>query len=74
MNLPFSYYASFLNVSATTVISKEDSSGDQTIYMISYISSFEIIRAVIPNPRILLCIPADAADAAADAAVNPNGI
>ena len=43
--------------------------------MISYISSFEIIRAVILDPRILLCIPADAADAAAaDAAVNPNGI
>ena len=43
--------------------------------MISYISSFEIIGAVIPDPRILLCIPADAADAADDdAAVNPNGI
>ena len=40
--------------------------------MISYISSFEIIGAVIPDPRILLCIPADAADD--DAAVNPNGI
>ena len=35
------------------------------------ISSFNIISAVVPDPKIFLCIPASAADAAA---VNPNGI
>ena len=37
----------------------------------SSISSFNIISAVVPDPKIFLCIPASAADAAA---VNPNGI
>ena len=38
------------------------------------ISSFEIIKVVLlllPDPKIFLCIPASAADAAA---VNPKGI
>ena len=37
----------------------------------SFISSFEIIKVVFPDPNIFLCIPASAANAAA---VNPKGI
>ena len=37
----------------------------------SFISSFEIIKVVVPDPNIFLCIPASAADAAA---VYPKGI
>ena len=37
----------------------------------SFISSFEIIKVVVPDPNIFFCIPAPAADAAA---VNPKGI
>ena len=44
--------------------------------MISFISSFDIINVVdegwlCPDPKIFLCIPASAADAAA---FNPRGI
>ena len=35
------------------------------------ISLFDIISVVVPDPKIFLCIPASAAEAAA---VNPNGI
>ena len=38
---------------------------------IIFIFSFEIIKVVVPDPNIFLCIPASAADAAA---VNPKGI
>ena len=37
----------------------------------SFISSFEIIKVVVPEPSIFFCIPASAVDAEA---VNPNGI
>ena len=37
----------------------------------SFISSFDIISVVVPDPKMLLCIPASTADAAA---VNPKGI
>ena len=37
----------------------------------SFISSFEIIKVVVPDPNIFLYIPASAADTAA---VNPKGI
>ena len=37
----------------------------------SFIFSFEIIKVVIPDPNIFLCIPASAPDAAA---VNSKGI
>ena len=47
-----------------------ESSRACTIYIISFISSFEIIKVVFPDPNIFLCIPASAADAAA---VNTNG-
>ena len=36
-----------------------------------FISLFEIIKVVVPDRNIFLCIPASAADAAA---VNPKGI
>ena len=36
----------------------------------SFISSFEIIKAIVPEPSIFFCIPASAVDAAA---VDPNG-
>ena len=39
--------------------------------MISFISSFEIIKVVVPEPSIFLCILPSAADAAV---VNPNAI
>ena len=39
--------------------------------MISSFSSFKISYVVIPNPKLLLCIPASAADATA---ANPNGV
>ena len=42
-----------------------------TIFIISSISSLDIIRVFVPEPKIFLCIRASAADAAA---VNPNGI
>ena len=37
----------------------------------SSISLFDVISVVVPELKILLCIPASAADGAA---VNPNGI
>ena len=37
----------------------------------SFFSSFDIISVVAPAPKIFLCIPASAADAAA---VSPNGM
>ena len=51
-------------------INKSDSSRDLTIFMISSVSSFSIISAVVPDPKILLGMAAccDAAD------VNPNGV
>ena len=37
----------------------------------SSISSFDVISVVVPEPKILLCIPTSAADAVT---VNPNEI
>ena len=37
----------------------------------SWISSFDIISAAVPEPKIFLCIPMSAPDAAS---VNHNGI
>ena len=50
---------------------KTDSSSDLTIFIISFISSLEIINVVLPDPNIFLWIAVYVADAAA---VNPNGI
>ena len=48
-----------------------ESSSACTIFIISLISLFEIIKVVFPDPSIFLCIPASAADTAA---ANPKGI
>ena len=63
--------ASFLIVSLTSFINKPDSPSDVTIFIISLISSFEIINIVLPDPNIFLKITASVVDAAA---VNSNGI
>ena len=41
------------------------------MFIMSFISAFEMIKVVVPDPNICLCIPASAAVAAA---VNPIGI
>ena len=41
------------------------------MFIMSFISAFEMIKVVVPDPNICLCIPASAAVAAA---VNPKGI
>ena len=53
-------------VSLTSFINKPDPSGDLTIFMISFISSF----AVTPNPAIILCIPVFDVSVSID----PNGM
>ena len=67
---PFCYFASILIVLLTTYINKPDFSRGLTIFIISFISSFEIIIVVIPNPKIFLWIAPSVADATT---VNPNG-
>ena len=65
-NPPFCSFALFLIVSLTPSNNNPESSRDLTIFKMSLISSFEIIKIVLwPDPNILLCIPASAADAAA---------
>ena len=51
---------------------KAEFSRDLTIFIMSSISSFDIVSVVVPEPKIFLGIPASAAADAA--AVNPNGI
>ena len=63
-------FVSFLIVSVTPFNKIPECSKAWTIFIMPFISSFEIIRVVVPEPSIF-CIPASAADAAA---VNPNGI
>ena len=70
-NLPCRSFASFLIASLTPFINNPDSSRELIIFMISVISSLEIINVVKPDPNIFLWI---AASVAAAAAVNPNGI
>ena len=82
-NPPFCSFALFSFFSLTPYNNKPESSRDLTILIMSSISSFDIISVVVllckrwlckrwlPDPKIFLCIPASAADAAA---VNPRGI
>ena len=44
------YFISFLIVSLVPFISNLDSSSNLTIFIIPYISSFEIINAIVPDP------------------------
>ena len=64
--------ASFWIVLVTFFNYNPEYSIDLTIFVFDSILSFDIISVLIlwPDPKILLCIPASAADAAA---VNPNG-
>ena len=58
----------------TPVNNKPESSRDLTISIMSFISSLDIINVVIFSghiPKIFLCYPSSAADAAT---VNPRGI
>ena len=59
------------NCFLTPFFNKPGSSKDLTIYMISFISSFKIIDAVTLDQRVILHIPAFAADIAV---VNRNSI
>ena len=65
----FCSFRSFWTVSLTPFINKADSSRHLTIFIISFISSFQIV--VTPDPNIFSWIAASVADAAA---VNPNMI
>ena len=68
---PFCFLSSFSSVLLTPFITKPDFSIDLTMLMISSFSSFKVSYVAIPNPKLLLCIPASAADATA---ANPNGV
>ena len=52
-NRPVCSFDSYLIVSLTPFANKPDSWKDLNIYMISFISSFEIINVVIPDPKII---------------------
>ena len=49
-NQPFSSFVSFLIVSLISFITKPGSTSDLTIFFISFISSFEIVNAVVSDP------------------------
>ena len=55
----------------TTLINKPGCFGNLTIFIISFISSFEIVNVVLQDPKIFLWIVTSAADTAA---VTPNSI
>ena len=75
-NLPLCSLASCWIVSLTPFNNKPEFSRDLTIFIISFISSFEIIKVVVPaplvtpEPSIFFLILPSIADIAA---VNPNG-
>ena len=52
-------------------MNKPDSSRDLIIFMISFISSWEMTNVLLPDPNISPWIAASVADAAT---VNPNGV
>ena len=69
-NSPFCSFALFLIASLTPSYNSPEFSRDLTIFKISSISTIYMINVVLwPGPKIFLCIPASAADAAV---VNPN--
>ena len=49
-NLSSCYFASFLIAAAILFISNPDSSSDLTIFIISFMFSFELINPVVPDP------------------------
>ena len=70
-NPPFYYFDLFSIVLLTPFFNKPDSSSDLTVFMISFISSSEIINVVMLDSQIFFWIAAPVADAAA---VNPKRI
>ena len=70
-NPTFCSFDWFLIVSLIPFTDNPDSSSDLTIFMMLFISSFESINVVKPDPNISFWIAATVADVAA---VNPNGI
>ena len=47
----FCYFASLLIILLTSFINKPDSLKDLTIFKISFISSYEIVSAVVSDPK-----------------------
>ena len=70
-NLLFSSFASILIVSLIVFISNIESSSDLTIFIIFLISYFEVIDAIVLDPKIFFWIVASTSDIFAD---NSNGI
>ena len=71
---PLCSFASFLIVSLTPFNSTPESSRDLAIFKMSFISSFEIVKVIVPDPRIFLFIAASVDDAAAVRPSIPNGL
>ena len=67
----FSSLSSFFIVLLIPLVGNPDSLSHLTIFIISSISSFRIINAVVPDPNICFWIASSVGDAAA---VNPNGV
>ena len=67
---PFFCFVLFLVVLVTPFSKILESPRARTIFIMSFISSFEIIKVVVPEPYIFFWIPASIAEAAA---VIPNG-
>ena len=64
-NPPFSSFDSFLIALVTPFNKTLESSRYWTIFIMSFVSPFEIIKAVVPEPCILFWIPTSTAEAAA---------
>ena len=69
-NPPFCYFVSFLIVCVTPLSKLLEPSRASTIFIMSFISLFEIVKVVIPEPCIFFWITASIAEAAA---VIPKG-
>ena len=70
-NPPYCSLVSFSIVILNPFNNKPQYSGDLTILIMSLISTFHIISDVAPDPKIFLCVPASAVNAAV---LNPKGI
>ena len=69
-NYPFCPFVSFLIVLVTPFSKILESTRAYTVFKISFSSSFEIIKVVVPEPCIFFYISVSTAEAAA---VIPNG-
>ena len=71
---PFHSFVSSFIVSLTPFNSMPESSSDLAIFKMSFISPFEIIKVVVPDPSIFLFTAASVADAAAVSPSIPKGL